>query len=58
MFPNDFLSCNKGKKGGGFMPTSKVQGKIYHRVGTLLPTSGADPQFLKIYFMRDAANRG
>ena len=37
------------------MPTFKVQGQIYHRVGSLLPTSGADPQFLQIYFMGDAA---
>jgi hypothetical protein len=37
------------------MPTFKVQGQIYHRVGSLLPTSGADTQFLQIYFMGDAA---
>jgi hypothetical protein len=40
---------------GVFMPTFKVQGQIYHRVGSLLPTSDADPQFLQIYFMGDAA---
>ena len=55
MFPNDFHWCNKGNKGGGFMPTFKVQGQINHRVSSLLPTSGADPQFLQIYFMGDAA---
>jgi hypothetical protein len=55
MFPNYFLWCSKGNKGKGFMPTFKVQGQIYHRVGSLLPTSGADPQFLQIYFMGDAA---
>jgi hypothetical protein len=38
-----------------FMPTFKVQGQIYHRVVSLLPTSGADPQFLQIYFMGDVA---
>ena len=37
------------------MPTFKFQGQIYHRVGSLLPTSGADPQLLQIYFMGDAA---
>jgi len=37
------------------MPTFKVQGQIYHRVVSLLPTSGADPQFLQIYFKGDAA---
>jgi len=37
------------------MPTFKVQGQIYHRVGSLLLTSGSDPQFLQNYFMGDAA---
>ena len=37
------------------MPTFKVQGQICHRVGSLLPTSGVDPQFLQIYFMGDGA---
>jgi len=37
------------------MPTFKVQGQIYHRVGSLLLTPGADPQFLQIYFMGDVA---
>lgn len=38
-----------------FMPTFKVQGQIYHRVGSLLPIRDADPQFLQIYLMGDSA---
>jgi hypothetical protein len=49
------FGATKEIRGGGFMPTFKVQGQIYHRVGSLLPTSGADPQFLQIYFMGDVA---
>jgi hypothetical protein len=39
-----------------FMPTFKIQGQIYHRVGSLLPLPEAHPQFLQIYFMSDAAS--
>ena len=37
---------------GGYMPTFKVQGQVYHRAGSLLPVQG-DPKFLQIYFMGD-----
>ena len=37
----------------GFMPTFKVQGQVYHRVGTMKPQSGENPEFLEIYFMGD-----
>lgn len=33
------------------MPTFKVQGQIYHRIGSLLPALGQAPSFLQIYFM-------
>jgi hypothetical protein len=32
----------------GFMPTFKVQGQIYHRVGSLLPLANQQHQFLQI----------
>jgi hypothetical protein len=38
----------------GFMPTFKVQGQVYHRVGSLLPSSNEQHKFLQIYFMGDA----
>lgn len=36
----------------GYMPTFKVQGQVYHRIGALLPTDDA-PKFLQIYFVAD-----
>lgn len=35
----------------GFMPTFKVQGQIYHRMGSLLPVENEEPKYLQIYFM-------
>ena len=40
---------------GGFMPTFKVQGQIYHTIGSLLPPQGQEHKFLQIYFMGDSA---
>ena len=40
---------------GGFMPTFKVQGQIYHIIGTILPRQGQEHKFLKIDFMGDSA---
>ena len=37
----------------GYMPTFKVQGQVYHRVGSLLPPSDGEHKFLQIYFMGD-----
>ncbi|XP_044597781.1 uncharacterized protein LOC123274285, partial [Cotesia glomerata] len=34
-----------------FMPTFKVQGQVYHQIGSLLPVPEENPQFLQIYFM-------
>lgn len=37
----------------GFMPTFKVQGQIYHQIGSLLPDADDDSKFLQIYYMGD-----
>ncbi|KIH66755.1 hypothetical protein ANCDUO_02915 [Ancylostoma duodenale] len=37
----------------GFMPTFKVKGQIYHRIGSLLPLPDENPRFLQIYFTGD-----
>ena len=37
----------------GFMPTFKVQGQVYHRIGAMQHQSGENPEFLQIYFMAD-----
>ncbi|XP_014772301.1 uncharacterized protein LOC106870662 [Octopus bimaculoides] len=36
---------------GEFMPTFKVQGQVYHRIGSLEPAENKDPQFLQLYFL-------
>ena len=41
----------------GFMPTFKIQGKVYHRIGPLAPQAGTEPSFLQIYFMEDQAQQ-
>lgn len=37
----------------GFMPTFKIQGQIYHRIGSLLPLPDVESKFLQIYFIGD-----
>ena len=39
---------------GGFMPTFKVLGQIYHQIGSVLPPDEEEPKFLQIYFMGDS----
>src|SRR5436190_9365404 len=36
---------------GNFMPTFKVQGQVYHRIGSLISSSPDDAKFLQIYFV-------
>jgi len=38
---------------GNFMLTFKVQGQLYHEVGSLLPSTNEEPTFLQIYFMEN-----
>lgn len=40
---------------GGFMPTFKIQGQIYHNARSLLSLSDEAEKFLQIYFIEDAA---
>ncbi|XP_031634678.1 uncharacterized protein LOC116347980 [Contarinia nasturtii] len=37
----------------GYMPTFKVQGQVYHTIGSLLPVPEEESKFLQIYFMGD-----
>ena len=36
---------------GNFRTTFKVQGQVYHRVGSLLPGPQQEPKFMQIYFV-------
>nr|XP_018910130.1 PREDICTED: uncharacterized protein LOC109039193 [Bemisia tabaci] len=39
-----------------YMPTFKVQGQIYHNIGSLLSSSEKNPAFLQIFFVEDSKN--
>lgn len=41
----------KHLKEGGFSPTFEVQRQIYNLIGSILPESGQDAQFLQIYLV-------
>lgn len=43
------------RKWPGWMPTYKVQGQIYHRIGSLLPMPDQQAKFIQIYFMGDSS---
>ncbi|GFQ82929.1 hypothetical protein TNCT_281631 [Trichonephila clavata] len=38
---------------GNYMPTFKIQGQLYHLIGSLLPVDNARESFLQIYFISD-----
>ncbi|CAE1243541.1 unnamed protein product [Acanthosepion pharaonis] len=40
-------------EGVGWMPTFKMQGHVYHLMGSLLADQREPPQFLQIYFLAD-----
>lgn len=33
------------------MPTFKIQGQVYYRIGSVLPSYENEPSFLQIYFV-------
>lgn len=41
--------CNKKE----YLPTFKIQGQVYHTIGSLLPETNMQSKFLQIYFMGD-----
>ncbi|GBM74318.1 hypothetical protein AVEN_193308-1 [Araneus ventricosus] len=41
----------------GYMPTFKVQGQVYHRIGSLYPLPNEKPKFLQIYFVGDGTQQ-
>ncbi|XP_029655167.1 uncharacterized protein LOC115228835 [Octopus sinensis] len=54
-YNNVFQMTSFGTSGNfnptGYMPTFKVLGQVYHRMGSLLPSEGEDFKFLQIYFI-------
>ncbi|GBM05592.1 hypothetical protein AVEN_94850-1 [Araneus ventricosus] len=47
------FGSTKEIRDAGFMPTFKVQGQVYHRIGSLQPLRNEEPKFLQIYFVGD-----
>lgn len=43
------IGCNEHTQ-QGFNPTFTIQGKLYHRLGSLLPPAGNNPKFAQIFF--------
>lgn len=47
------IISNTDGLGRTFNSTFKIQGQVYHKIGSLLPVSTEKPKFLQIYFMGD-----
>jgi hypothetical protein len=54
-FQMTIFGCKKREIEGNYMPTFKVQGHVYHLIGSLLPNSGEQTQFLQVYFLGNSA---
>ena len=35
----------------GFNPSFRIQGQVYHLIGSIMPTTGESPKFCQIYFI-------
>ena len=35
----------------GFNPSFRIQGQVYHLIGSIVPTQGESPKFVQIYFI-------
>ena len=44
------FGCNEVTM-AGFNPSFRIQGQVYHLLGSMLPTAGESPKFAQIYFI-------
>lgn len=49
--------CDLSSDGRNFETTFKIQGQVYHKIGSLMPMPNEDPKFLQIYFMGSCEER-
>ncbi|XP_029172029.1 uncharacterized protein LOC114941269 [Nylanderia fulva] len=49
--------CDLASDGRNFETTFKIQGQVYHKIGSLMPMPDNDPKFLQIYFMGNCEER-
>ena len=41
----------------GWNPSFKIQGQVFHRIGSLLPPQEGQPKFLHVYFLDSFAQQ-
>ena len=46
------FGCNEVSM-AGFNPSFRIQGQVYHLIGSIVPTEGESPKFAQIYFIDD-----
>ena len=46
------FGCNEVSK-AGFNPSFRIQGQVYHLIGSIVPTQGESHKFAQIYFIGD-----
>ena len=46
------FGCNEVSM-AGFNPSFRIQGQVYHLIGSIVPTQGESPKFAQIYFIGD-----
>ena len=44
------FGCNEVSM-AGFNPSFRIQGQVYHLIGSIVPTAGESPKFAQIYFI-------
>ncbi|XP_014612528.1 PREDICTED: uncharacterized protein LOC106791422 [Polistes canadensis] len=49
--------CNLTSDGRNFETTFKIQGQVYHKIGSLMPMPNENTKFLQIYFMGSCEER-
>ncbi|XP_050549141.1 uncharacterized protein LOC126910538 [Daktulosphaira vitifoliae] len=49
--------CDLTSDGNYFESTFKIQGQVYHQIGSLMPMPDTEPKFLQIYFMGNCEER-
>ncbi|GFT84156.1 helitron_like_N domain-containing protein [Nephila pilipes] len=49
--------CDLASDGRNFETTFKIQGQVYHTIGSLMPMPNDEPKFLQIYFMSSCEER-
>jgi hypothetical protein len=49
--------CDLTSNGNNFETTFKIQGQVYHKIGSLMSMPNDDPKFLQIYFMGSCEER-